>query len=191
MPSLNERVLSWLLLLNLTIITSVPPTTSFRCNVFTSKIRLQFNTVLNFKKKYSIMWTGNAFISRAQREWESIENFPYKMVHAENIWSMRHLFTQQGVLTEATKYAPSFFFNFTEQTNKWHKVLVRHAPADSHTISYRYFSWDIHHRFTASNWGQFGVAFHLKLTAILVVLLLSQKECFSLHTERYVFFSFA
>lgn len=134
-PSLNERVLSWLLLLNLTIITSVPPTTSFRCNVFTSKIKLQFNTVLNFKKKYSIMWTGNAFITRAQREWESIENFPYKMVHAENIWSMRHLFTQQGVLTEATKYAPSFFFNFTEQTNKWHKVLVRHALADSHTIS--------------------------------------------------------
>lgn len=58
--------------------------------------------------------------------------------------------------------------------------------ANSHTISYRYFSWDIHHRFTASNWGQFGVTFHLKLT---VVLLLSQKECFSLHTERYVFFS--
>ena len=56
------------------------------------------------------------------------------MVHAENIWSMRHLFTQQGVLTVATKYA-RFFFNFTEQTNKWHKVLVRHAPADSHTIS--------------------------------------------------------
>lgn len=54
------------------------------------------------------------------------------MVHAENIWSMRHLFTQQGILTVATKYAPSFFFNFTEQTNK---LLVRHAPADSHTIS--------------------------------------------------------
>ena len=128
-PSLNERVLSWLLLLNLTIITSVPPTTSFRCNVFTSKIRLQFNTdtLLYFKHtthcftlKRNILSCEQEMLSsptlKENRNQSKISLIKWFMLKTFEVWDI-YLLNRVSWQKPQNMHLASFLTSLNRQTN--------------------------------------------------------------------------